>query len=73
MSAQRAETTEERRQAGRSALAALRKLQDELRKANPDFTEEDWDRLADEWADEVNQGLREHVLRQNAEWERQHR
>lgn len=73
MSAQRAETIEERKQAGREALAAIRTFQDELRRLNPDFTNEDWDRLAEEWAEEVNESLRAHVLKRNAEWEQRSR
>ncbi len=77
MSAQRAEqpteSDEERKRAGREALAEFRRLQDKLRAANPDMTEEDWDTLADEWAEAVNEGLREHVRRHNEEWERRQR
>lgn len=69
MSAQRAETTEERLPQGEEALAEFRRIQANIRAANPDMTDDDWDRLGDEWADEVNEGLRRHVRRTRGEFD----
>lgn len=67
MSAQRAEITQDERQRRQAAIARWRDLQAEIAAANPDMTDEDWDRFADEWAEEVNEGLRNIVRRSRGE------
>lgn len=67
MSAQRAETTEERRRQGEEAWETIRRIRAEIAAANPDMTDEDWDEFADAWAEEVNEGLRNIVRRSRGE------
>ena len=68
MSAQRAnDISEEERTRRRTALDNLRRLREEIAAANPDMSDEDWDRLADEWAEDVNEGMRDIVRRSRGE------
>lgn len=67
MSAQRAETTQDERERRQALIADWRGLQAEIAAANPDMTDEDWDRFADEWAEAVNEGLRNIVRRSRGE------
>ena len=67
MSAQREDIPNEKQQALLELAEAVRSIQDDLRAAHPDYTEEDWERFADEWAEEVNEGLRNIVRRSRGE------
>ena len=68
MSAQRAtDISDDDRRAGEKAIATVRRIQAEIAAANPDMTQDDWDEFADLWAEEVNNGLRAHVIRQREE------
>lgn len=68
MSAQRAnDISEEERTRRRTALDNLHRLREEIAAANPDMSDEDWDRFADEWAEDVNEGLRDIVRRSRGE------
>lgn len=70
MSAQRAnDITDDDRRAGEEAIATVRRLRAEIAAANPDMTDEDWERFANEWAEAVDDGLRRHVRRQRGELE----
>jgi hypothetical protein len=40
------------------ALATLERIRAEIRAANPDMTEEDWDAFADQLAEDVDDGIR---------------
>ncbi len=66
MSAQRAEIDDERARR-KGAWEEIRRIRAEIATANPDMTDEDWDELAESWAEDVNEGLREIVRRSRGE------
>lgn len=68
MGAQRAsDIADEDRREGERAITRVRAIQARIRARNPDMTEADWDELAERWAEEVNEGIRTHVLKQREE------
>ncbi len=68
MSAQRAnDTLEDDRRAGDEAVAAFRRIQARILANNPDMTDDDWEELAERWAEDVDEAIRAHVIRQREE------
>ena len=67
MSAQPANIDDDDRRRRQAAWEDLRRLRDELAAANPDMTDEDWDDVAEQWAAEVDEGLRDIVRRSRGE------
>ena len=67
MGAQRAGITEDDRMAGERAIAEVRRIREQIQASNPDMTPEDWDRIADELTNDVDEGLRRHVRRLRGE------
>lgn len=68
MSAQRAtDISEDDRRAGDEAIAECRRIQAQIQARNPDMTQEDRDELADRWAEDVNEAIRDQVIRQREE------
>ena len=65
MSAQRAnDISDDDRRAGDEAIARVRAIQERIRARNPDMTQDDWDELADRWAEDVDDGIRAFVIKQ---------
>ncbi|MDP9364740.1 MAG: hypothetical protein M3Q10_11040 [Chloroflexota bacterium] len=60
-------TIQQRRLTFEEALAEVQRLQAKIAAANPDLSEEDWDTLADAWAEDVNAALANHVRRSRGE------
>jgi len=68
VSAQRAtDISDDDRRAGEEAVAEFRRIQARIQARSPDMTQEDWDELGDRWAEDVNEALRAHVIRQREE------
>ena len=49
------------------AVAEIDRLRREIAEANPDLTDEDWDALADEWAEDVKRGMASRGKRKNVD------
>jgi len=47
----------------RDVVAEFEELRERIRARNPDMTPEDWDELAERWAEEVNARLRARFAR----------
>lgn len=59
----RTPTTTEQRLIREDAAEEICRLRAEIAASNPDMTDGDWDALADRWAADVDDGLRDRVRR----------
>lgn len=68
MGAQRAgDIADEERRAGDDALARFRRIQDRILADDPDMSDDDRERLADRWAEDVDEAIRQYVIKQREE------